>query len=101
MSLICIANGFNLDRSDPQSIAYEKALTQKLIKDFSDSVTIASMITPVGSAAKPLQVAGIMLLLLLEERLLIIIQERSVMKNKSYFIINLLCGIIYFFVVFF
>jgi filamentous hemagglutinin len=55
----CIRGGVNLDKSDPGTQAYIKALDGKIFKDMSTGVNYATLVTPVGAPGAILAGVGI------------------------------------------
>jgi filamentous hemagglutinin len=50
----CSNNNANLDRSDPATQAYIKALDQQIFKDIGTGATGGTLVTPVGAAGRVL-----------------------------------------------
>jgi filamentous hemagglutinin len=54
----CIAQGANIDYSDPSAQAYARALDAKALKDLSNAATLAAMINPAGAVGASVGLSG-------------------------------------------
>ena len=54
----CIAQGANIDYSEPSAQAYARALDAKALKDLSNAATLAAMINPVGAVGAGIGLSG-------------------------------------------